>query len=272
MVIYLYGPDHYRRQEKLNEYVERYKNKYASGASIFYLDKEEDWVKFKDFCKSQSLFEASKLGIIFSAGGGNFNKLEKSVLKEFISLIKENLENKNRILILNDENEPSKDFLFLLKKPVIFHKFENLKGIELKKFLDLEIKKRKIEMDADSKNLFLLIAGQSIWDMIMELDKLSLLNEKRITKKILEKYIDFSPVMDIFSNLNKIRAAHNIGSRLAILEDLFSNNNDPAMIFNMMATSPYLTKEQKIEMADYDAAVKTGNLEYDDVLLDMMLK
>ena len=32
-----------------------------------------------------------------------------------------------------------------------------------------------------------------------------------------------------------------------------------------------LNKEQKIMMADYDAAIKSGKLEYDEVLLDMVL-
>ena len=47
---------------------------------------------------------------------------------------------------------------------------------------------------------------------------------------------------------------------------------DPAMIFNISAASPYLTKEQKVKMADYDVAIKSGKLEYNEVLLSMMLE
>lgn len=267
MIVYLYGPDNYRRKEKLDEYIERYKGKYASGAGVFDLETEDGLGGFKNFCQARSLFESSKLGVVY-----NFAGLEKSGFKEFIKIIKENLENKDLTLILNSDKKPTKDFAFLLAKPVISHSFENLEGAELQKFLDLEIKKRKIELDADSKNLLLSAVGQNTWDMISELDKLALLDEKKITKKILEKHIDALPVVDIFSHLNKIRASRDVGGKLALLEDLLSGNNDPAMIFNMTAASPYLDKTQKIKMADYDAAVKTGKLEYDEVLLSMMLE
>ena len=55
------------------------------------------------------------------------------------------------------------------------------------------------------------------------------------------------------------------------LEELFERGIDSAMIFNIFAASPYLNQDQKITMADYDAAIKSGKLEYDEVLLDMML-
>ncbi len=267
MIIYLYGSESYRRREKTTEYVERYKEKYSVSPESFYLDKKEDWERFKNFCRSQSLFETSKLGIVY-----DFSDLEKTELKEFLLLIKENLENKDKTIILIGEKKPIKDLSFLLKKPVISHSFESLEGAELKKFLDLEIKKRKIQIDPEGVDLLLFVAKRSAWDVILELDKLALLDEKKITKKIIEKHIDILPVIDIFSHLNKIRATHNIGNRLALLEDLLYRNNDPAMVFNMTAASPYLTKEQKIEMADYDAAVKMGKLEYEEVLLSMILE
>lgn len=266
MIIYLYGPDSYRRQEKLNEYIERYKEKYTSGAGFFYLDKEEDLIRFKDFCKSQSLFEASRLGAVF-----NFNELEKGDLKEFLVLIKENSKNKDLTLILNSDKKPTKDFSFLLKEPVISHNFDVLEGLELKKFLETEIKKRNIEVDQKSKELLLSGLSNNTWEIILALEKLSLLDEKKIDQKILEKHIDLLPALDVFGNINKMREGYSVGSRLSTLEELYERGADSVMIFNLFASSPYLNKDQKIKMADYDAAIKSGKLEYDEVLLDMML-
>jgi len=266
MIIYLYGPDSYRRREKINEYVERYRGKYSVSSEVFYLDKNEDWERFKNFCKSMSLFEASKLGVVF-----NYADLNKSELKEFISLIKENLENKDITLIINNEKKPTKDFSFLLKKPAISHDFENLEGAELNKFVDLEIKKRGIELDPKSRELLVVSCGQNLCNLISELDKLSFLDEKKIDIKVLERHIDLLPEIDVFSQLNKIRTSHSVGERLKFLEDLLRRGVDPAMIFNISAASPYLTKEQKIEMANYDVAIKSGKLEYEEVLLSMML-
>ena len=267
MIIYLYGSDSYRRQEKLNEYIERYKEKYASGAGSFYLDKDEDLLRFKDFCKSQSLFEPSKLGVVFS-----FNELEKGDLKEFTALIKENLKNKDLTLILNSDKKPTKDYSYLLKEPVISHNFDILDGAELKKFLDLEIKKRKIELDVKSRELLLFGLSNNSWEIILALDKLSLLDEKKIDQKILEKHIDLLPALDVFGHINKMRDGYSVGSRLGTLEELFERGADSAMIFNIFSASPYLNKEQKIMMANYDAEIKSGRLEYDEVLLDMMLR
>lgn len=266
MIIYLYGPDSYRRQEKLNEYIERYKEKYASGAGFFYLDKEEDLIRFKDFCKSRSLFEPSKLGAVF-----NFNELEKGGLKEFASLIKENLNNKDLTLILNGDKKPTKEFSFLLKEPIICHNFDTLEGAELRKFLDIEVKKRKIELDPKSKELILSGLGNNSWEIVSALDKLSLLDEKSIDQKTLEKHIDLMPALDVFGHINKMREGYSVGSRLNTLEELFERGADSAMIFNLFSASPYLNKEQKIMMADYDAAIKSGKLEYDEVLLDLIL-
>jgi len=266
MVIYLYGQDSYRRQQKLNEYVERYAEKYKSGAGFFCLDKAEDFVKFKDFCKSQSLFESSKLGVVF-----NFGDLEKGNAKEFIALIKDNLKNKDLTLILNSEKKPTKDFSFLLKEPVISHSFEELSGADLKKFINNEIKKRKIELDQKSTDLISSVLGKNSWEIVSALDKLSLLDESKIDQKTLEKHIDLLPAVDIFGQINKMREGYSVGSRLAALEELFERGADSAMIFNVFSASPYLNKRQRIAMADYDVAIKSGKLEYDEVLLDMML-
>jgi len=277
MIIYLYGPDSYRRQEKLKEYIERYKEKYASGAGVFDLSDEKDFGGLKDFSESRSLFESSKLGIVY-----NFTDLEEGGLKEFISLIKENLKNKDLTLILNSDKprtradsmrgrQPTKDLSFLLKEPVISHNFDLLESVELKKFLDVEIKKRKIELDLKSKELILSGLSKNTWEIVSALDKLSLLDDKKIDQKILEKHIDLLPAIDVFAHINKMRDGYNVGSRLATLEELFERGTDSAMIFNIFAVSPYLNQDQKITMADYDAAIKSGKLEYDEVLLDMML-
>lgn len=261
----------------MNEYLGRYKEKYASGAGVFCLDKEEDFGKLKNFCGSQSLFEKSKLGIVhnfseLSVRGGSAFGGKKADLKEFVKLIKENLESKNITLILIGDKKPTKDFAFLLKKPAIPHSFENLEGGDLKKFLDLEIKKRGMEMDIESKDLLLASCGANTCDIVSELEKLALLDEKKIDRKILEKHIDLSPAMDIFNQLNKIRGSHSVGEKLRFLDELLASGADPTMVFNMSAASPYLNQEQKIKMADYDAAVKSGKLEYDEVLLSMMLE
>ena len=77
--------------------------------------------------------------------------------------------------------------------------------------------------------------------------------------------------LNIFSTINQMRNSKNIASRLSLLEELLSRSEDPAMIFNIMAVSPFADKAWKEKIADYDVAVKSGKLEYDEALLDMIL-
>jgi len=284
MVVFLYGPDSYRRQEKLNEYKERYKNKYASGAENFYLDKDNDFGRFKSFCKAQSLFEPSRLGII-----SDFYDLEKAELKDFNKIIKDNLENKDLTLILISNKKPNKIFSYLLDKPVNFHAFENLEGAALGKFTDAEIKKRGLELDDESRNIIMLAYGGDIWGLVSELDKLALLDpirdedplralavsngasEKKISRRILEAHADISLPVKLYPMMDDFYRSTRISDRLFLLEELFANSGDTEMLFNFLATI-VRGERDKQKMADYNAAVRSGKLEYEEVFLDFAIR
>ena len=217
MIIFLYGPDSYRRQEKLKEYLERYETKYKGlSLSNFDLNEESDFEKLKEFSKSQSLFESFRACMI--CGIGN---LEGKPEKEFINLLKENLKSKGLTLIINEEKKPTKEFNFLLKEPVISNKFENLSGGDLRDFLQKETKKRELTMDKESENLLMAAHSGDAWGLVTELDKLSLLDEKKISKKILENHLDIFLPVNIYNITNEMRNSKSAGARFSLLEELF---------------------------------------------------
>jgi len=268
MVIFLYGPDSYRRREKLKEYLKRYRAKYkALSLSHFYLGQDNEWDKLKDFSQAQSLFEVSKLGIISEISG-----LEDKNQKELIKILKENLESKDLTLIIESDKKPAKEFNFLLKEPIIAHKFENLTGMESQKFLQAEIKKRNLVLDKESQNLLMVAYGGDAWGLVTELDKLSLLDEKKINKKILENHQDIFLPVNIYETINEMRNSKNTGNRLSLLEELLERSEGPRMIFNILVASPYQDQAEKEKAADYDVAVKSGKLEYEEALLDLCLE
>jgi hypothetical protein len=96
------------------------------------------------------------------------------------------------------------------------------------------------------------------------------LDEKKITKAILENHLNASLPINIFYLIPQMRNSENIGQRLAILEKLLESG-DPAMIFNILAVSPYADADWKKRIADYDASIKSGKLEYEEVLLELSL-
>jgi len=270
MIIFLYGHDSYRKNIKLKEILADYKNKH-SKFTVEYFDlsagasTEEGINKLKDFIKSKSLFDDFQLGIV---RGGNL--LEDKNRKEFISLLKGEINEKELILIVLEDRALIADFKFLLKKPILSQRFESLDELELADFVLKESRERGIILDERSRDLLIGLYKGDTWSIVTELEKLSLLNEKKINKEVLEKHIDAFLPIDIFAMLNRLNASQKIGERLAILEELFVKGGDPAIIFNFLSV---LIKNHwdKQKMADYDAAIKSGKLDYEEALTDLVI-
>ncbi len=281
MLILLYGPDSYRRQEKLKEIVSDYKKKH-SGLSIHNFDLADGAkvLPFRDFLKANSLFDAFKLGII--SGGEELDGAEE---KEFRKSLKDNLENKESVLILLFDKKPVKEYKFLLEKPVIWQEFENLAADGFLSFIQKEADKREIKIDRESLDLLARAFSGNSWGLVTELEKLSLLDPirdqkdsgsngasvKKITGEIVKSHLEVFNEINLFSTLNQMRSSRDPAERLKIFEELLARNSDPAMLFNMIAISSYESKEWKQLMADYDVAVKSGKLEYEEVLLDLVI-
>ncbi len=268
MIIFLYGPDSYRRQEKLKEYIGRYKAKFSAfSLSHFYLSQNDDLQKLKDFSRSNSLFESSKFGIVW-----DMCDLEKGGLKDFSKLIKENLESKDLTLIISADKKPVKELNFLLKKPVIFHEFENLDLADFAAFIQKEAGRLQITVDRSCVALLAEAFKNNTWGAVTELEKLSLLDEKRITGDIIRNHIAVFNEVNLFTALNTLRSSGSSFEKLRVFEELLSRNTDPAMLFNMIAVAPYEGKAWKELVADYDVALKTGKMEYEEILLDIALR
>lgn len=268
MVIFLYGPDSYRRQEKLKEIIGDYRKKH-SGLSIQHFDLgiESELRSYWDFLKSNSLFDTFKLGVISGA-----EDLDGAEEKAFRKSLKENLEKKESVQVIIFEKKPLKDYKFLLEKPVISQEFENLTGEKLYKFAEIEAGKRGLKADRASLDILTKAFSGNSWGLITELDKFSLLDEKKITTETVKKHVDAFNEINIFDTLNYLRSSRDPAERLKIFEELLARNSDPAMLFNIIAVSPYEQKEWKEMVADYDVSVKSGKLEYEEVVLDMLLK
>ncbi|MBI3046184.1 MAG: hypothetical protein HYY86_01395 [Candidatus Harrisonbacteria bacterium] len=269
MIIYLYGADSYRRQQKLKEIIADYKNKHSSFAvESFDLEQVGGLDKLKDFTKAQSLFDKVKLGII-----NNGSLLDEALEKEYVALLKENSRSKEPTLVISENKKPAKNFSFLLDldKPNLSQEFENLTGGQPEKFLLKEANGRGLIFDKESQNLLLQVYAGDSWGLITELDKLALLDEKKITKKVLENHLHALLPINIFLAIDQMRSSKNIGQRLALLEELLERSEEPRMIFNILAVSPYADSSWKQKAADYDAAIKIGKLEYEEALLDLVV-
>jgi DNA polymerase III delta subunit len=268
MIIFLYGPDSYRRQEKLKSIIDEYKEKHSAfSIEHFNLENGDAFVALKDFIQARSLFDDLKLGVIHHG-----NDLGKETKKEYVALLKENIKSKDPVLILIEDKKPTKEFNFLLEKPILSQDFEQLTWIRFKAFFDQEARRRSLQFDRESEDLLLRTYSGDTWALVTELDKLALLDEKRIAGAVLKNHLHASMPVNTFSMIYEMRNARQVGERLALLDELLSRSEDPGMVFNVAASSPYGDTEFKKRVADYDVAVKSGKLEYEEVLLDLALE
>jgi len=261
MVIYLYGPDSYRRKEKEKEIISKYKEKHLSvTVDKFELESEDDFLSFKNFLKNQSLFDVFKMAVVYpvttrssksSSGNGVYPSAEAEYDKrDLIEILKNNSQSNNVILISAGEDLP-KEFNFLLEPPVLCQEFNPPTPSQLENFIKQEAQKRKIAVSGAVIN-GLIKNNNDLWGVVNDLNKLELGGS-----------LDENPfIPHFFVLLNRVKRRD-----LAALE-LLLKDHDPAKIFNILASQ---ARDSKKQLADYDAAIKSGKLGYEEALLDLMI-
>ncbi|MEK7169394.1 MAG: hypothetical protein AAB700_00980 [Patescibacteria group bacterium] len=270
MIYFLYGPDSYRRNQKLKSSLDGYRKKYPTG-DIMAVDLEEnpdDWTKARDFLNQPSMFVDSKVLIVKESGD-----VPEKEEKNWIKVLKSELETAHTFIFVSNAKKPLKAFEFLLKPPAKSDFFGELDGGLLEAFVKKEAATRGLEFEKSAWD-FLLNCLSSVaersWVAVAELEKISLSGfSQPIKSSDLKKII--SPVLDdqVFEAARKISWSRSWAEKLGLLESLFLQKKEAAYIFNSLA---YIAKGKDIvRMADYDVAVKSGNLEYEEALLDFVL-
>lgn len=258
MIIFLFGPDDYRRKQKKQELVAEFlKKRSEQGIGYFDLAEEDASAKFEAFLENQSLFEDAKFAVVLNAF-----EIEPARLAKTISPF---IESKMTTLLLSEREKPVKALAFLMKKPAISQEFKNLTGAFFERFAVLEAEKNGVSLDAAAaRHLAAVFAGDS-WGLVTEIEKLAALKPK-ITKRDLDVFdLEIAPAY--WPMVMGVRSS-DVRNRLAALETIFASGDPPAKIFNILASQ---WREKTHEMAEYDFAVKSGKLEYDDALLSLVL-
>ncbi len=265
MIIFLYGPDDYRRTQKKNDIIAEFSKKRSEfGLGFFDLEEKGALDALGGFLRNQPMFENARLAVLENAFEIEAGKLA-AVLRPIVS-------EKGVQVLIAEKDKPLKALALLLEKPVLSQKFENLTEAELTHFIKAEGKKRGVIL-ADSAAQFLapVYAGQT-WAAMTELDKLvSLKPSDRDGNTTIDKrdldVLDLEVTPNYWALLNGMKS-FDIRNRLAALEKLFSINDPPAKIFNIISAQ---AGEKIARMAAYDLAVKSGKLEYEEALLDFVL-
>ncbi len=259
MLIFLYGPDDYRRHKAKKEIMVRSeKNHNGARPAVFNMENRDDADNFEAFTRNQSIFEATKSAILENAFVMDAAPLAK-ILKPLVA-------DENTNVLLSERKKPVKELGFLLKEPVVVREFENLAGPEWLSFIKTEAKAAGVAVD-DAAMRFLggVYAGDS-WALATELQKLASF-KPAVLRKDLDAF-DFEIAPDYWSLMNGMKS-RDIRNRIMALEKLFAANDPAAKTFNMLASQ---WREKIPQMAAYDFMVKSGKLNYEEALLDLVLK
>lgn len=260
MIIFLYGSDDYRREEKRRAIVGEFLKK-RSGLSVRFFSAEGDlnWFEeFKSFLRNQSIFESAKLVVI----SGILEVPAKGLAEE----LKLFLESKSVTVIISTPDKPGKELNFLLKKPVLVQEFDVLKGKEWNLSVRGEIKKRGMNFAPAAEDFLEKVYEGNPWRLVTELDKLRCLELEIIDRKDLEKM--GLEVMPNFWSLILGFKSRFLGDRLRALEKMLGTNEPTAKVFNIIA---YQLPEKIEKIADYDLAIKSGKMDYEEALVDLVV-
>lgn len=265
MIIYIYSQDSWRAIQRKNELIQKFNQKYPNSITYTFDLEENDLENFLIFLENQSLFAQKKLGVVYNL----FNLDDKKIILKVKSI----LNNKNIYLIIYEKNKPTKNWSFIKKqndkkqeKTIIFEEFEILKGKNWNNFIFQEIQKRNIKLNSQIFNLLSKNYEGDSFRLINELEKLSLLNKKNIDyNDITDINIEISSEFWIILNQLKNK---NLNLRLEAFEKILNIKEPLAKIFNILA---YNWNEKIENLAQYDLAIKSGKIDYEEALLDAIL-
>jgi len=203
MIIFLYGPDTYRLQQKLQEIKKRAKE-------LVFVD---SWPEFKKADQVNSLFGSRKVILI------------EGLKQEFA-----NIENSGNIIIFYDENPDKRTKLF--KKLLKIAQCEELKllqGTELIYWI-----KSQADISFPVANKLSAYLGSDLWLMSNEIDKLKAYigYENLISDKDIERLIKAKISTNIFKTIDAL-AINDKKTALKLLCEHLTVGDDENYLFNM---------------------------------------
>ncbi|MFZ5982469.1 MAG: DNA polymerase III subunit delta [Patescibacteria group bacterium] len=239
MIIFLYGEDSFRSNEKLKEIKEKFRGS-ANGAGLSFFDFSEksDQDVISSF-GSQGLFSSKRLVVV--------KNLIISGAKEIQDAIQEHLKKNPGIfsdsdleVVFFETKMPAKNkplFKFLEKNEKVRKEiFEKLLPAQLSQWIRKKIDEinpgQKISAGALSQ--LILLSGENMWMLENEIEKLSSLAFGReICEEDVEKLTASNVAGNIFSTVDAI-GANDKKRALALMLEHFSRGDDPFYILSML--------------------------------------
>lgn len=253
MIFYLYGPDTYRRNQVLRETLKNNYEKKHSGLTVreFSFEQDDALESLTSFLSSGSLFDNTKLAIL--------TEPEEAKPKALANLLNEYADDKNKTIVVVADKKLTKEFAFLLEKPNKAQEFAPLDRPHMLSFLKKEAERIGFAaVTAETLNALADAYTDDTWSAVTELE--SIAHGKKFEAP--------QSIPAFFPLIQGMKGGGVASKQLGALHHLLEHH-DAAMVFNMIASMT--DGSTKMQMADYDVAIKSGKMDYPEALLDLIL-
>lgn len=252
MLIVLYGPDSYRRVQKLGEIVEGHRGLLYER---FDLAQADAVLELRDFVDTPSIFPGERLAVLD-------NILDAPSQRDVKELLKSCRGRKDITVVANLERKPPANYAFLLEFADEQYAYPLLKKEEFAAFVRNVAESCGVSLDEETARLLVEVYEGDSWAVVTELTQLSFSKEEKLR---------ISSAPSYFGLVHALKRGRGLRGRVVALEYLLSSRgDDPARIFNSIAYSLGNSSEAE-RLANYDILVKSGKLEYEEALLALAL-
>lgn len=243
MLLLLYGPDTYRSEEKLKEIIGKYEADIKKNKiELKRFDTTE--MKFTDFqnaVEAAPLFSSKKIIVIRDF----FSSKDEGLKSKIGEYLPQMAKSEDMVIFLDGEVKSNNKLFSGIKKTAKSQEFKLLGVAEVKKWMDLRIKKNNIELKVDvsieprAKESLANFIGSDLWLLSSELDKLILhalskdtSGKNLITSEDVELLVKLPVKPYIFKTLDAI-SAKNKKEALKLLHEHLSKEENEFYIFTM---------------------------------------
>ncbi len=254
MIILLYGPNSYSRQKKLHEILAQFEKKNGNlGQERFDMLDKDSAAELMDFCRSRTLFSPKRLAVATNVFAADDKQL-KTFLKSEIA------KDEDAVIVLNEPSKPPAPYKFLIDEAQSSQEFGEPDDKELDAFIKKESKERGADLDKDSAAELKAKWDGDLWGIATDIEVLALGG----------KGMEINKMPEFFALVNGIQYGNDLKRKILSLEYLVDGRkDDPAYVFNSLS---YGAKGAVLKkMAAYDLSVKSGGMEYEEALLDLLL-
>ena len=237
MILFLYGKDAYRLQQKLKEIENQYKKVHKSGLNLEKIDAlETGFREFADNLSQYSMFIKKKLFFLENLFSNQDFK------KNFLDKIEKIAQSQDLIVVFEKKELPKRDKLFLnLKKYGKCQEFQPLKEKELKDWVRNEFQKCKAEIEGKALEKLIEFVGNDTWQLSAEIKKLAAYKQPtavgdlktKIETKDVELLVKPKVEADLFKIIDAL-AQKNKKKALELIQENLLKENKPLAILNMI--------------------------------------